>query len=228
MARKLSESMEGEPHETISFITNVDRARVKSSRINLKANKEITNELIAIKRYSQLCIHLYRKFEVEKHLLERLRNVKMSISNYTMPTAFHKILNTGLRVLKSPAESAYLQLPYSDLFYSILETYHEQSKKTNEGFLCYRRGFLTAREFRQLQNSPEEYIQLEGFTSTTKVKKITNLFKGNAFFIIRVPERKSEIGEGDYGFADITPLSKYDHESEILFNPFNTFKVLKA
>ena len=116
------------------------------------------------------------------------------------------MINQGLRVLKSPTECSYLRLAFSDLFWSIYEEYETQS---TEEFTCYRGATLTEAEEEKLVRYEGEFIQLEGFISTSKRESIASTFKQNAFFIIRVPERKQRIRELDFGFAEISKHSHY-------------------
>ena len=75
--------------------------------------------LLSEKAYGKEKVALFE----ETYKLER--DPENSFQWYTRESFFYQILNKGLRVLKSPAQSFYLRLIFSDAFLSIWESYQE-------------------------------------------------------------------------------------------------------
>ena len=60
--------------------------------------------------------HFMKNFKVK-------RDIRNCLEEYTRESFFHRIVNTGLRILKHPYELTYLRLPFSHLFWSIKSLY---------------------------------------------------------------------------------------------------------
>lgn len=68
-------------------------------------------------------------------------------------------------------------------------------------------------------------MQNLGFFSTFLNEKEANNYITNVFFKIIVDSTQWDISH-DSGYAHIAPQSQYAAEEEVLFNPFNYFRVL--
>ena len=71
------------------------------------------------------------------------------------------------------------------------------------------------------------FVQLEGFVSTSLSENSIINFIVNS--IMEITVRKQDLGgELDNGFVDLSGVSKFSHEKEILFNAMNMFKIVGA
>ena len=82
---------------------------------------------------------------------------------------------------------------------------------------------MSEEEIQFFSENTGEYIQMEGFLSTSLSRDTAERFINNAFLEIKVEE--GERRYGDHGFVDITEFSVYQNEKEILFNCMNTFRI---
>ena len=162
------------------------------------------------------------------------RSFDSCLREYTKETFFHRIINIGLRMLWTPYELVYLRLPFSQIFWSIRSLYHrhktaifQKKKKKNEErtIKLYRGCELTEKEIRDVANSMNEYIEAEGFLSTTLSEDMASVFAVNVLMEIFVPVVNLK-GIGDNGFAAIKAFSEHPREEEVLINAFNVFKIL--
>ena len=56
---------------------------------------------------------------------------------------------------------------------------------------------------------------------------VARCFEGNALLEIILTGKGERDPDLDYGYADISELSEYSYEEEVLINPLNTFQVLE-
>ena len=162
------------------------------------------------------------------------RSFDSCLREYTKETFFHRIINIGLRMLSTPYELAYLRLPFSHIFWSIRCLYRrhkkaifQKKKKKNEKrtIKLYRGCELAEKEIKEVKSSINEYIEAEGFLSTTLSEDMASAFLGNVIMEISIPVVNLK-GTGDNGFAAINKFSEHSHEKEVLINAFNVFKIL--
>ena len=52
---------------------------------------------------------------------------------------------------------------------------------------------------------------------------VARCFEGNALLEIILTGKGERDSDLDYGYADISELSEYSYEEEVLINPLNTF-----
>ena len=78
-----------------------------------------------------------------------------------------------------------------------------------------------------MRNFIDKYIETEGFLSTTMKENLANSFATTGKMIIEVP-LKNLRGMFDNGFAKIMVFSENPREREVLFNAFNTFKIISV
>ena len=162
------------------------------------------------------------------------RNINTCLTEYTRESFFHRVLNIGLRSFRTPDELMYLRLPFSHLFWSIKSLYHrhkralfqnKKEKNENRSIFFYRGFEMSKEELRKLKKSIEQYIEMEGFISTSMCESFIDAFSVNAKMVIEVPTCNLG-GMIDNGFAHISIFSCHKSEREVLFNAFNVFKII--
>ena len=145
-------------------------------------------------------------------------------------------MNIGLRALNLPYELVYLRLPFSHLFWSIKFLYQrhkraifddKREKNKNRTIKLYRGCSLKYSEIQDLKKNVGDFIEAEGFLSTSLEPKIALSFIVNASIEIFIPVDNLK-GTFDNGFANITKFSCYPSEKSVLFNAFNLFKILRV
>ena len=65
-----------------------------------------------------------------------------------------------------------------------------------------------------------------GFLSTSMEEDKARFFADNLLFIITVKDERRD-SVLDFGYADISKYSDFPNEKEVVFNPLNTFKIIK-
>ena len=106
-----------------------------------------------------------------------------------------------------------MRLPFSDVYLSLKDLYRQQYLRMFEGrqeITCYRGCQMSEEEIKFFAENTGEYIQMEGFLSTSLWRAVGENFINNTFLKIRVEE--SERQYADHGFADISEDSLYKRE----------------
>jgi hypothetical protein len=71
------------------------------------------------------------------------------------------------------------------------------------------------------------FIEIEGFISTTLNERLCHFFSVNAEILIEVPTCNLR-GMFDNGFAHLSIFSDHPNEREVLINAFNLFKIISC
>jgi len=146
---------------------------------------------------------------------------------YTRNGFFFRVTNNSLRIATSDSIQ-YCRLPLKDLERAIKEQYQLKSKNFNG--LLYRGAFLSGEEWSNLKENVGREIEMHGFMSASKAKKIAMKFVGDevsakVFITIVVPKGPND---EEQGFADLYEFSEFSMEKEVLFNVRSRFTVLEA
>ena len=115
------------------------------------------------------------------------------------------------------------------MFFSILELYSKQKKYQfrKNNFTCYRGCTLHPDEFKAVRENIGGFLQLEGFISTST--DILGSFKFIKDTVIEIRVSLDNFGgEIDWGFASVEDFAIYADEREVIFNPINSFRIVKC
>ncbi len=146
---------------------------------------------------------------------------------YTIESFLYKITNNCLRIATSDSIQ-YCRFLLKDLQQAIKEQYKSKSK--NFSGLLYRGAYLSDEEWLSLKENTGREIEMHGFLSVSRIKKIgLNFMKDDlnkkVFITIIVPKGQNE---EEQGFAEIEEFSEFPGEKEILFNVRSRFTVLET
>ncbi len=146
---------------------------------------------------------------------------------YTLESFLFKVTNNCLRIATSDSIQ-YCRLLLKDLQQAIKEQYQTQSK--NFSGLLYRGAYLSDSEWSNLKENLNQEVEMHGFLSVSKTKKIgLNFMKldpsKKVFITIIVPKGPNEEKQG---FAEIDQFSDFPMEKEVLFNVRSRFTVLET
>lgn len=89
------------------------------------------------------------------------------------------------------------------------------------GDTVYRGTKLTEEMIEEYRAAVGKRIEWPAFISTTKVRQVAEKFDGNALFIIEISEIHSQ------GARDLSSLSKFPREHEVLFCAGQSFTITK-
>ena len=200
---------------------------LKEILLGLEYNEISMQNLVA------LCREKYLEDEKELAFIDEFEKayyLKTPISWYTHETFLYKMLNLALRTLdvKTIIKMGFF---LHDLHSQIVQLYNEQftKKEYSYSFIVYRGQALIIKDFDMLMKSVGGLISFNNFLSTTRMKDIALQFayggenlpgRVGILFIIDIdPSNSSTV------FADITNISYYKKESEILFSMHSVFRI---
>jgi len=172
------------------------------------------------------------RFQDKKNIQEFKDNynkydMKSILNWYTRETFLFKVTNNCLRVATYDS-ILYCRLILSDLEKAIKEQYEKES--TNFNGLVYRGTYLSEQEWDRLKKNTGKDIEMHGFLSTTKHKRVAFKFLSNdlnkkaLITIVVLPQSGNE----EQGFAEVKDFSIFPGEEEILFNVRSRFTVLEG
>jgi len=146
---------------------------------------------------------------------------------YTQQSFLYKVTNNCLRIATSDSIQ-YSRLLLKDLERAIKEQYWTESRKFCG--LLYRGSYLSQEEWVSLQDNVGQEVEMLGFLSTSKEKRVALNFMGvnpaeKVLITIIVPKGPNEEKQG---FAEIEEFSEFKNEKEILFNVRSRFTVLET
>ena len=146
---------------------------------------------------------------------------------YTQESFLYKVTNNCLRIATSDSIQ-YCRLLLQDIQNAIKEQYQTKSKNFNG--LLYRGAYLSEEEWSSLKANLNQEIEMHGFLSVSKEKKVALKFMGidpsqKVFVTIIVPKGQNE---EEQGFAEVEEFSRFPKEKEILFNVRSRFTVLET
>jgi len=145
---------------------------------------------------------------------------------YTRESFLYKVTNC-LRIATSDSIQ-YCRLLLKDIEVAVKEQYRTKSKNFNG--LLYRGAYLSEQEWSNLKSNLNREIEMHGFLSVSKEKKVALGFlqtdpSQKVLITIIVPKGPNE---EEQGFAEIDEFSKFPEEREILFNVRSRFTVLET
>ena len=146
---------------------------------------------------------------------------------YTRESFFYKILNNCLRI-KTADSILYSRLIVKDLETAIKEYFQKKSRHFSG--LLYKGCYLSDEEWTGLEKNTGKEIEMFGFLSTSKDRKIGVKFTRKdptkkALITIIVPS----VADLDVrGFAEIKDFSNVPDEEEVLFNIRSRFTILET
>ena len=145
---------------------------------------------------------------------------------YTLESFLYKVTNNCLRIATSDSIQ-YCRLALKDIEQAIKDQYQEKSKNFNG--LLYRGAYLSQEEWSSLKENQDKEIEMHGFLSVSKDKKVALNFlrDPSQMVLITVIVPKGPNVE-EQGFAEIEEYSRYPQEKEILFNVRSRFTVLET
>ena len=152
----------------------------------------------------------------------------LPIEYYTRTGFYYKVLNNCLRAFnkKNIHDLQYAKLPFSDIFLNIKELYLQQFETIlgeHNSVTVHRGCQMVDSEIDFMKGNKGKHIQLEGFVSTSRDESICERFIDGVLLEITIS--REEMRREDCGFADISWLSEFPGEKEILINSMNTFEV---
>ena len=168
------------------------------------------------------------------------------IKLYKIESFFYPLLNNGIRkFLPDPEQIAYFRKPFADLFNAIKQVY--QQKQSNwelrrNKLTVYRGAYYSESEMAELKENIGNYMEIEGFMSTSIKKAPCWPFISNTFVEIEIPEREIDELNDNYnkgeGFCFLDDQNKTyakkqedlekSTEMECLFNPLNIFQIVEV
>ena len=109
------------------------------------------------------------------------QNIK-SIKEYCTDTFFHKVVNRSLRKFSHPKQYFFLAFPISTLS-SAIKANHQKTIdklfKNKKTVILYRGCLFSEDEISDLEANCGEYIELQGYTSTSLKEEVAWNFYGN-------------------------------------------------
>ena len=146
---------------------------------------------------------------------------------YTRDSFLYKVTNNCLRIATSDSIQ-YCRLLLKDIEMAIKQQYLDKSKSFSG--LLYRGAYLSNEEWLSLKNNINKEIEMHGFLSVSKEKKVALHFvksdpSSKVFITILVPKGQND---EEQGFAEVEEFSAYPGEKEILFNVRSRFTVLET
>ncbi|CAF0802568.1 unnamed protein product [Adineta steineri] len=193
-----------------------------SMQHNLTAKKELIN----------VCKQQYHNNSKELAVINEFENSYSSsraIWWYTRETCLYRLLNKALRVQNIDVLFAF-RFFIKDMFTNLNEE-HKKFKRslTDQLIQVYRGQVISADEFDRMHKSIGEFISINSFFSTSRNRKRALEFTNNIppsdsirqiLFDIKVDIRLST-----KPFADVTKLSYFEEEEEILFMLGSVFRI---
>ena len=141
---------------------------------------------------------------------------------YTMDSYFFRVLNNTLKLAKEPKDFFVVGEPFNKMYSAIKSRYKTHRSEVEK---VYRKAQLTTQEDTFLKNNIGSYIEILAFISTSKEEnKALNFENQNNRFTIIEFDLKCPESLGN-GYADLSDISEFPDESEILINAMNIFKV---
>jgi hypothetical protein len=131
---------------------------------------------------------------------------------YTADTFLYKLVNSKLRsrdLSKIDALGPFCWLLSSHLPY----------ENPSEDCTVYRGATLTNEMIEEYKRAVNKRIYWSAFISTSKNRSVAEIFIGNTLFIIKTTKRYQ------LPFLDVSSLSQFPEEQEVLFNAGSHFKV---
>lgn len=137
--------------------------------------------------------------------------LKCAIHLYTRDSFLYKLVNSTLRnddLTKIDTLGPFCYLLREHLFYA---------DKSKEKLTVYRGTNLTDEMVEEYRRAIGKWIQWPAFTSTTKSQQVAEMYEGNALFIMKIV--------GSYYTRDISSLSQFQDEEEVLLTAHLHFKI---
>jgi tetratricopeptide (TPR) repeat protein len=189
--------------------------------LRMKSNLTDKNELI------NLCRKIYENYPNELNIIKEFEEnylPNQALWWYTRESFLYRLLNKALRIQN-------IDLLY--LFRFFIRDIENQLKKyqCSSSIRVYRGQLMSIDELNQLQNSLGEYISINSFFSTTLNRQKALEFLNNYSFSNDLYKILFEIDANSQldhlkSFANITSISYYPNEQEILFMLGSIFRII--
>ena len=148
-----------------------------------------------------------------------------AIKWYTRDSFVYRMINKALR--QQDVDTLYaFRILIIDI-HRQLKNLHEQKRSTESILHFYRGQFLSRKELDQFQQNIGNFISMKSFLSTSVDRQVAMIFTGeriglcSVLFDLRVDAQLN----GTKPFADITSLSYYEDEEEVLFMLGTIFRI---
>ncbi|CAF1597254.1 unnamed protein product [Rotaria magnacalcarata] len=201
-------------------------------QVLVDALKKMPKNKNSFKSMLTMCKNYYNTRK--KHLdeiaeFERDYKVSDAVKWYTKESFLYRLLNKALRT--EDVTSLYLFRTFIVDLSSQLEMEFEKMKLKEDELIVYRGQQMSESELNKLQHNEKNLISTNGFFSTTRRKDIAMGFaKTSSARTDLTPvlfEIRASTKLGKVVFADITSLSEFAREKEVLFSLGAVFQIVK-
>ncbi|CAF2073352.1 unnamed protein product [Rotaria magnacalcarata] len=201
-------------------------------QVLVDALKKMPKNKNSFKSMLTMCKNYYNT--QKKHLdeiaeFERDYKVSDAVKWYTKESFLYRLLNKALRT--EDVTSLYLFRTFIVDLSSQLEMEFEKMKLKEDELIVYRGQQMSESELNKLQHNEKNLISTNGFFSTTRCKDIAMGFaKTSSARTDLTPvlfEIRASTKLGKVVFADITSLSEFAREEEVLFSLGAVFQIVK-
>ena len=208
---------------------DMDTSKMNDLHFYLKGLIHFSNRDQAKEDFLTLAHQVYRTEKAKQDILQFSReyqeySMEKIFHWYTRHTFLFKLLNNSLRVATSDSILS-SRLIITDIESAIKEYFQIKSKAFSG--LLYRGCPLSDENWKQLKANVNKQIEMHGFLSTTKDKKIAKGFtKGDPKSVLITIIVLDALELETQGFAEIREFSKIEAEDEVLFNIMSRFTIL--
>ena len=199
------------------FLPEIYDDIVNNKQVNSKSIEEFNNDLL--ENYGKEFEKLLSPYKSKKNIaIEEIAKIYAKI--YTMETPFHKKLNESLKKLDYEEYENYIKILYFGL-----KRYSFNNSKTLYGERNLSKEELNKLEefFKEKSNKKEEaIIYTHSFKSFFPDKNTAMNFANKESIFFNLDYDKDIINKSN---ADLTDISYFPGEKEILFFPFSSFLI---
>ncbi|CAF0990058.1 unnamed protein product [Didymodactylos carnosus] len=179
-----------------------------------------------------LCKKVYEGNAIEQHKIEAFNNTYSSteaVKWYTRDMCLYRILNKALRIKDTDTIFSFRSL-IRDIFKQLKEIHQQQNSvmNANSCFRVYRGQALSKQDIELIKDSIGEFLSMNSFLSTSKDRAIALAYAVSSnedsvpvLFDIIVDSRHET-----KPFADISALSYFQNEQEVLFMLCSIFRIV--
>ncbi|CAF2983911.1 unnamed protein product, partial [Rotaria sp. Silwood2] len=202
-------------------------------QVLVDALKKMPTNKNSFKSMLTMCRNYYgtqKKYEADINEFESKYIPSNAVKWYTRDTFLYRLLNKALRT--EDVTSLYVFRTFIVDLCNQLEAEFGKLKVNEDELILYRGQQMSETEFEKLQHNEHNLISTNGFFSTTRGKHIaTNFAKTSSTRADLTPvlfEICASTKLEKVVFADITSLSEYASEQEVLFSIGTVFQIDKA
>ena len=212
------------------IFNDTDKDELIYQHLNLRGLIHFQNRAQGKKDFLNLAKAIYKDKKNMKDFEKNYKeyDMKSILTWYTKQSFFYKTTNNCLRI-STPDSIQYCRLALKDIETAIKEQYSQQSKDFNG--LLYRGAYMSDDEWKQIERNIGKEIEMLGFLSTSKSKKVAVDFLSQDIskkILITIIVPNLPFDKGAQGFAEMKEFSVYKTEEEILFNIMSRFRILET